>query len=61
MDSMTLIAIVSIITAGVTIGTGEHRARARRRAGGLDGLEFAGTTARCREPPSHEPCSWAWR
>ncbi len=49
MDSMTLIAIVSIITAGVTIATGEYRTRARRRAGRLDGLELAGTTARCLE------------
>jgi len=48
MDSMTIIAITSIITAG-SRSRWEYRARARRRTGRLDGLELAGTTARCLE------------
>ena len=47
MDSMTLIAIVSIISRRRYHRTGEHRARDWRRAGRLDGPELTGSTARC--------------
>ena len=33
MDSMTIIAVASIVTAGITTGFGMHGARAGRRAG----------------------------
>ena len=46
MDSMTLIAIASIVTAGLTIALGSIGACAGRRAGGRHGVELAGAAAR---------------
>jgi F-type H+-transporting ATPase subunit c len=39
MDSMTLIAVASIVTAGLTTGFGTHGTGARRRARGRDRAE----------------------
>ncbi len=47
MDSMTIIAVASIVIAGITIGFGSHGARAGGREGGRDGAELAGAAARC--------------
>jgi hypothetical protein len=46
MDSMTLIAIASILIAGHHDRFGMHDAGARRRARGLECAEFAGTATR---------------
>ena len=43
MDSNTLVAIVSIATAGLTIGHRLHVPRARRGSGGRYRADFAGT------------------
>ena len=61
MDSMTLIAVASIVTAGLTTGFGCHWAGAGGRAGGLDGVDFAGSAAGCLSHHHHERCSWDWR
>ena len=49
MDSMTLIAIVSIITAGVTIALGSIAPALGEGRAVSDGLELAGAAARCRK------------
>ena len=48
MDSMTLIAIVSIITAGVTIGLGSIAPALGEGRAVSTALELTGTAARCR-------------
>ena len=55
MDNMTLIAIASIVTAGLTIALRQYRAGAWRRAGGRHGPEFAGAAARCRHDDHPHP------
>ena len=47
MDSMTIIAIVSIITAGVTIALGSIAPAIGEGRAVSTALSLAGTTARC--------------
>ena len=49
MDSMTIIAIVSIITAGVTIALGSIAPAIGEGRAVSTALTLAGTTARCLE------------
>ncbi len=46
MDSMTIIAVASIVTAGITTGFGVHWACTWRREGGRDGADIAGPATR---------------
>ena len=45
MDNMTIIAVASIVIAGITTGFGSYGACAGGREGGRDGAEFAGPAA----------------
>ena len=46
MDNMTIIAVASIVIAGITTGFGTMGPALARREGGRDGVEFAGPAAR---------------
>ena len=51
MDSMTLIAVASIVTAGLTTGLGMYGACAGRRASGRDGAELRWRSSPMPPPP----------
>ena len=43
MDNMTIIAVASIVTAGITTGFGTMGACTFRREGGCNGINFIGS------------------
>ena len=58
MDSMTTIAVTSIITAGITAGFGTMGPALAGRAGRGHRVDVTGP-APTLLPPSPAPCSWA--
>ena len=61
MDSMTIIAVASIVIAGITTGFGTHGAGAGGREGGRDGADVRWPSSPTPPPPSPGPCSSVWR
>ena len=61
MDSMTIIAVASIVIAGLTTGFGTMGPALAEGQGGRDGAELRWRSSPTPPPPSPAPCSSVWR